>query len=134
MTNSLILASSDHNTFSKIYSESFRCSLANLRPASICAFLSREELVGAARFQSVTDGGLLIAKKLFVSLMSFDSSLVHSIAEVGMKNKQTKKTTIYLFIDFNPCGAWLIFCLFILKLNYHKFRFFASEGTYKFRR
>ncbi|CAN0419867.1 unnamed protein product, partial [Lampetra planeri] len=41
---SSILVSSDHNTFTLLSSESFRCSLANFRRACICAFLSRGTL------------------------------------------------------------------------------------------
>lgn len=44
MPKSLILASSDHSTFSQAFSESFRCSLANLRRTCTCAFLSRVTL------------------------------------------------------------------------------------------
>uniref|UniRef100_A0A4W5QMA6 non-specific protein-tyrosine kinase n=1 Tax=Hucho hucho TaxID=62062 RepID=A0A4W5QMA6_9TELE len=44
MPKSSILVSSDHNTFTQLSSESFRCSLANFRRACICAFLSRGTL------------------------------------------------------------------------------------------
>ncbi len=44
MPKSLILVSSDHNTFTQFSSESFRCPLANFRRACTCAFLSRGTL------------------------------------------------------------------------------------------
>ncbi len=44
MPTSLLLVSSDHNTFTQFSSESFRCSLANFRRACTCAFLSRGTL------------------------------------------------------------------------------------------
>uniref|UniRef100_A0A673YI32 DENN domain containing 4B n=1 Tax=Salmo trutta TaxID=8032 RepID=A0A673YI32_SALTR len=44
MPKSSILVSPDHNTFTQLSSESFRCSLANFRRACICAFLSRGTL------------------------------------------------------------------------------------------
>ncbi len=44
MPKSLNLVSSDHKTFIKFSSESFRCSLANFRRACTCAFLSRGTL------------------------------------------------------------------------------------------
>ncbi len=47
---SLFLVSSDHNSFTQFSSE----SLANFRRAYTCAFLSRVDLAGAARFQSFT--------------------------------------------------------------------------------